>query len=280
MIRKIKAIIKKIISFMAWIVFKTKVGKVVSESFIKLSMNDAKEIDYKGIKFKFITPNSINRFRIDTFATKEPETLEWIDSFKKNTVFWDIGANIGLYSCYAAKVNSCKVFAFEPSIFNLELLGRNIFLNKLVDKIIIIPIPLNDKLLENTLNMSSTEWGGSQSTFAQDYTYDGSNLIKNFEFKTVGVSMDEAISLFQLPSPDYIKIDVDGKEHLILKGGINTLKNVKSLLVEVDEKFEIQKKNTTEYLKKSGFVLKDKKHSKLFDGSKYESCFNQIWNKN
>ena len=88
MIRTIKAIIKKIISFTACIVFKTKVGKVVSESFIKLSMNDTKEINYKGFKFKFITPNSINRFRIDTFATKEPETLEWIDSFKKNTVFW------------------------------------------------------------------------------------------------------------------------------------------------------------------------------------------------
>ena len=101
-----------------------------------------------------------------------------------------------------------------------------------------------------------------------------------FKFSTIGLSMNDIKQILEVPQPNYIKIDVDGIEHLILKGGINTLKNVKSLLVEVDEKFEIQKTNTAEYLKKSGFVLKDKKHSKLFDGSKYESCFNQIWNKN
>ena len=40
------------------------------------------------------------------FFSKEPETLEWIDNFSKDSsIFWDIGANIGLYSIY----NSIKI---------------------------------------------------------------------------------------------------------------------------------------------------------------------------
>jgi len=73
------------------------------------------------------------------FATKEPETLEWIDRIPEKSVLWDIGANVGLYSCYAAKARGCRVFAFEPSVFNLEILARNIFLNQLTDQITIVP---------------------------------------------------------------------------------------------------------------------------------------------
>ena len=280
MINLIKFQIKRLITMLASLVFKTRVGKFASEKLIYLSLNSEKEIYYRKYNLRFAVPNSISRFRIDTFATKEPETLSWIDTFERNAVFWDIGANIGLYSCYAAKSTDCKVYAFEPSIFNLELLGRNISLNRLTDKVIIIPIPLTENLLENKLSMSTTEWSGSGSTFGQNYTHDGSKLIEKFNYRTVGISMDQAISLLKLPQPNYIKMDVDGIEHLILKGGSEVLKKTKSLLVEVDDKFEIQKQNTTEYLRNAGFKLAEKRHSRLFDGTKYETCFNQIWEKN
>ena len=107
----------------------------------------------------FAVPNQLNRFRVDTFSSKEPETLEWIDSISENSILWDIGANVGLYSCYAAKCRHCRVFSFEPSVFNLELLARNIFINDLVDRVTIVPLPLSDSLNVNTLNMTSTEWG-------------------------------------------------------------------------------------------------------------------------
>ena len=280
MIDLIKFQIKRLITMLASLVFKTRVGKFASEKLIYLSLNSEKEIYYRKYNLRFAVPNSISRFRIDTFATKEPETLSWIDTFERNAVFWDIGANIGLYSCYAAKSTDCKVYAFEPSIFNLELLGRNISLNRLTDKVIIIPLPLTENLLENKLSMSTTEWSGSGSTFGQNYTHDGSKLIEKFNYRTVGISMDQAISLLKLPQPNYIKMDVDGIEHLILKGGSEVLKKTKSLLVEVDDKFEIQKQNTTEYLRNAGFKLVEKRHSRLFDGTKYDSCFNQIWEKN
>jgi hypothetical protein len=56
------------------------------------------------------------------FFTKELETLEWNDRFHENAFFWGIGANVGLYSLYPAKAKSALVLAFEPSVFNPELL--------------------------------------------------------------------------------------------------------------------------------------------------------------
>lgn len=35
----------------------------------------------------FFTPNVICQFRVDTFSTKEPEMLEWIDDYGDNGVF-------------------------------------------------------------------------------------------------------------------------------------------------------------------------------------------------
>ena len=125
-----------------------------------------------------------------------------------------------------------------------------------------------------------TDWGGSVSTFGENYKHDGSELKKEFNYNTVGMSMDECCDTLKMKQPDYIKIDVDGIEHLILKGGTETLKKTKSVLVEVDENFVLQVEKTSEYLKKAGLKLKKKLHSDLIDKSKFSSVFNQIWERN
>ena len=47
--------------------------------------------------------------------------------------------------------------------------------------------------------------------------------------------------------PNFIKIDVDGIEHLILEGGNQILKKTKSILVEIDDSFTLQVENTKKY---------------------------------
>jgi len=49
------------------------------------------------------------------FATAEPETLAWIDAFETPCRFWDIGANIGVFSIYAGLRAGIEVRAFEPA---------------------------------------------------------------------------------------------------------------------------------------------------------------------
>ena len=252
------------------------------ERVIAIIENDKREVHHKklnkdSVSFSLYTPNRICYFRQKSFSSKEPETLEWIDTFKKKSVFWDIGANIGLYSCYAAKLKNINVYAFEPSIFNLEILTKNIFLNQLSNNVTIVPFPLTDKLKETEFKMTSVDWGASASTFGQDYKHDGSKLKMEFNYKVLGLSMNDCVNVLKMKQPDYIKIDVDGIEHLILKGGEKVLLNTKELLIEVNERFEQQKNKCVKYLKELGFTLKEKKRSDLFKDTDFSSTYNQIW---
>ena len=62
----------------------------------------------------------------------EPETFEWIrTTLKDQEVLWDIGANIGVFSLYAALEKKNKVLSLEPSAESYATLNANIRLNGL-----------------------------------------------------------------------------------------------------------------------------------------------------
>ena len=134
-----------------------------------------------------------------------------------------------------------------------------------------------DKIKESEFNMTSKDIGGSSSTFDKDYTYDGSKLKREFHYKMLGVTMNDCVNVLKIKQPDYIKIDVDGIEHLILEGGNQILKKIKGIIVEVDEKFLIQSEKTKKYLSEAGLVQKEKKHSDIIEKSKFKNVYNQIW---
>ena len=273
----VKVLILKWFTFLA----NYPIGRFIEVILVENLFKRTTTISHNGCELTFCTPNYIPRWRAETFSTKEPETLAWIDGFPSESVFWDVGANVGLYSCYAAKRSACKTFAFEPSVFNLELLARNIMLNNLTTDITIVPLPLADKLRISVLNMTSTAWGGAMSTFSQQYGHDGENIENPFMVPMIGISMDDASKLLGIAQPDYIKIDVDGIEHLILEGGTEVLAKTKSLLVEVNDNFLDQANQVSKYLTQAGFTLKEKTHADYFDSSATaaKTTYNQIWSK-
>ena len=145
----LKKLIKKLIDINVLIFVKIltqlRIGRYFLYKLNNKIISEKKSVEIGDVKLLFYVPNEINRFRVNTFFTKEPETLVWINGFKENATFFDIGANIGLYSCYAAKKLKCNTFAFEPSFFNLELLSKNIFVNNLSSLIKIVPISLSSE---------------------------------------------------------------------------------------------------------------------------------------
>ena len=154
----LKKILIKVAKIFSNTFSRTKIGSLIFETIIEDVVGQEKCISHNNYKMNFAVPNKLNHFRIDTFKIKEPETLEWIDSLPDNSTLWDIGANVGLYSVYDAKARNCNVFAFEPSIFNLELLARNIYLNSLQEKITIVPIALSDKIGFDKMRFTSTQF--------------------------------------------------------------------------------------------------------------------------
>ena len=99
MVKKLSYIIFSIIFFL------DKIFKIITKRRILIWLNDfVQERSYKSIKIldkeiKFFVPNQLVEWRVDTYFSKEPETLEWIDSFqeKENLIFLDICAKKSLY---------------------------------------------------------------------------------------------------------------------------------------------------------------------------------------
>jgi FkbM family methyltransferase len=260
----IKKIVNKLLSIF------NNIAKNLHQNLLNLLTKGIDCVEYNGEKMYFFKPNWVNKYRIKTFSTKEPGTLDWIDSIPEGAILWDIGANVGLYSIYAAKKRKCQVLAFEPSVFNLEWLARNINENSLQESINIVPLALSNNNSFNVFNMKNTDWGGALSTYGESYDEKGFNFDPVFQYGIAGVAADEIPALFNTINPDYLKIDVDGIEHLILEGSTKILLTVKSLLIEIDDGFEEQAALSEKYLLKAGLHLKQKN---WLVGSQH----NQIW---
>ena len=237
-------------------------------------------------KVFFFVPNQLIQYRIDTFFTKEPETLKWIDNFKKDkkVIFWDIGSNIGLYSMYAAlKHSNIEIYSFEPSSSNLRVLSRNISINNLVNKININQFPLTDKNKGFQLMMESDfREGGALHSFGRDLNFEGKKINTKNNYKIYGFSIDYLINNLEFSIPNYIKIDVDGLEHVILEGAKKVLnnENLKSLLIEINDNYVEQLKNVTDIMDKYNFKLIAKEQSKLIRVSEpFENSYNYIFSR-
>jgi FkbM family methyltransferase len=233
-----------------------------------------------GLKIQLFTPNMVCRARANTFSTKEPETLEWIDKHGGDGVLFDIGANVGLYSIYYAASKKSNVYAFEPSVFNLAVLTKNIYANKLQDRIKIITNPLTEENQFADFSLSTIEEGGALSAFGVDYGQDGLSMSKVLSYQTMGLSLDFLMQHKILPEyPKMIKIDVDGIEHLILAGAMETLKHptCKTVLIEVNNDFKHQSENIAQMLRCCGFSLEQRHQKPISSSENSLGTCNQIW---
>jgi FkbM family methyltransferase len=209
--------------------------------------------------------------------------LDWINEYGGG-VFFDIGANIGIYSLFYAKVKGGNVYSFEPSVFNLRQLAKNISIINLSKRITIISNPLSERTGVASFKNGSIDEGGALSAFGVDYGHDGKPINSDINYSVLGFSLDDLVEKNVLKeTPSLIKIDVDGIEHLILKGASKTLKSkkLKSLFIEVNDDFKEQALKVRMMLESAGFALKEKRHSAMLDGSaKFGRTYNQIWVRN
>jgi len=255
--------------------------------FLKEHIEDKsyKEVNIFGNKVKFFIPNKAVDLRVKRIFSKEPETLKWIDSFQnnKNTIFWDVGANIGLFSLYASqKHNNIKIFSFEPSTSNLRVLSRNISINQQQERITINQFPLT-KYENSYLVLKETRFqeGCAMNTFGENFGDDGNIIYEKNSYKVFGNNINNLIDSRILDIPDYIKIDVDGIEHLILEGADKHLKSkkIKSISVEINEEFEEQKIKVNKILLNNRFKFVSKNNSLDNPNSRSQNTFNYIFEK-
>ncbi len=233
------------------------------------------EKDRKNL-FEIYDYGELCRFRASSFYTKEPETIGWINSFEPTDSFLDIGANIGIYSLYAA-TKGCRTLSIEPDALNFALLNLNIKKNKLGKLIKAYPIALHNQAGFSELNLQKMQWGGALSSFDNLQDQFENTFDSDYSQGCFGDTLDNCVHKL-MPNVNHIKIDVDGNERLILSGGEKTLSSLtlKSLLIELDT-------NRKDYnlsrniVESAGFKLKEKTHSEMFNNSRYSSTYNHIF---
>ncbi len=169
-----------------------------------------------------------------TYETKEPETLDWIDGFAPSDVFFDVGANIGLYSLYAAATRKCRVFSFEPEGKNFSRLVHNQFLNGLGEmRAFCLAVGRSTRLDE--LFITGTTAGDSQHNIG------GENRLYPRAHSgiqgSIVVALDALCYSHGLPVPQHLKVDVDGLEEEIIEGAARLLRDrsLRTVMVEISD---------------------------------------------
>ena len=152
---------------------------------------------------------------------KEPGTVEWIDqNVKSGNVFYDIGANIGVFTILAASRTgkTGRVYAFEPHGANFARLIDNITINNLQQ--VVFPnnfaLSAQEGLFPFLYKSGDVGTSDSQLSVNRGDAHEGNNhLISELKFAT---TIDRLIASDEIAKPHHIKIDVDGNEYLILEG--------------------------------------------------------------
>lgn len=143
--------------------------------------------------------------------------IELFKSFiRPGNVVIDVGANIGAHALYFAKSVGSKglVLAFEPQRVVFQTLCANMALNSLT----------NAHCLQAALGAQNGFIKVPPLNYNQDNNFGGLSL--------EGQSKGEQVSImkldnFNLPTCDFIKIDVEGMEHSVLQGAANLIEQFK-----------------------------------------------------
>lgn len=166
----------------------------------------------KDLKIKLFKDTVLSKRIYEGFETEE---IDFVNAFlKEGDIFFDIGANIGLFSLIAAKKvgEQGKVYAFEPSPKTFARLKDNVEVNKL-QNVFSFNLGLSDKKEKLKLNVSEDGFDAWNS-FAK---LDDINYQKVVEVDVC--TLDEFIFDNQIEKIDLIKLDVEGWEKFVLNGG-------------------------------------------------------------
>jgi FkbM family methyltransferase len=135
-------------------------------------------------------------------------------------VAYDIGAHIGFLSLALAKLVGIggKVFCFEPIPENYHLLEELIVSNDLQQVVQVVPFALG-----NTVGQEKMILSESSSMHRLETTLDGQKRTDCPCMMVTTLTLDTFVFEQLNPAPDLIKIDVEGAEALVIKGGMRTL---------------------------------------------------------
>jgi FkbM family methyltransferase len=163
---------------------------------------------------RWIAGSSIHRCWLGLYEREKQELISW--EVRRNTVFYDVGANVGFYSLLAsALVGLGKVFAFEPAPRNLGYLRKHLELNS-ASNVEVLELALSD---ENGVTRFQVEPSGLLGHLSSE----GVIMVPT-------ATLDSLVDEGRILPPDYIKMDIEGAELLALQGASKTVRRYRPMI--------------------------------------------------
>lgn len=188
------------------------------------------------------------------FGSYEPNETSFLKSvFREGDVFFDVGANLGWYSLVLGR--SCpgaKVYAFEPIPSTIEVLKKNIQLNRL-DNIEAIGLGMFNE--EKDLNFLFAEDVSGATSLKLTGQARGQAPVQEIMCKTTTL---DAFCSSNGVQPTLIKVDVEGAELMVVQGGKDCLASTPIILMELLRKwsreFDYHPNDVFQHLEQYGYT--------------------------
>ncbi len=209
-----------------------------------------------GNMLRFYNLNKMTEWRYRSLYTKEPETIDWLNRIRPGEVLWDVGANVGIYTVYAA-ARGARVLAFEPLASNYYVLNMNIELNDLASRARAFCLAFAEHSGCDVLNVLNSKAGMAQCSFEEAINDAGAQFTPKFKQGMIGYSIDEFVARFNPEFPNHMKVDVDGIEERIIAGAPKTLRDprLKTLSIELNGDRTEAVDHVKLAVEQAGFVL-------------------------
>lgn len=179
--------------------------------------NSSYTISVDGVDAAFSMDEIQDLRQLQRQRKEERIIADILSHLESGDVFFDVGANKGLYSCIVGRSSSdIDVVAFEPHPEFLSKLYSNIELNNI--DVSVVDCALSDadsELSIDNMQLNHSKVGGAVTV----------NTMRG----------DDAIVEYDLPEPDIMKIDIEGAELRAIDGFEDSLRsgNPRLLYIEV-----------------------------------------------
>lgn len=187
-----------------------------------IDIDEDREVVRGGLRWTLNPSNLVeaNLFWLGTADLWEMEHTKRL--LRPGAVMFDIGANYGYYACTLARFldGQCRAFAFEPVSSTFRRLQRNIVANGLGGCVHAFEMGLSDHEGSGSLEVFAANTGAAHFTGEP-----GDNAF---------TTLDRFCQREGILDVDFLKIDVEGYESLVLRGACATIERCHpSILIEL-----------------------------------------------